>query len=60
MTQSTAKIAEAIGIPGERIEDPDDVAPALKRALKANSSKKPYLLEVICSKHPVYPNWIRD
>jgi acetolactate synthase-1/2/3 large subunit len=59
-TLSTAKIAEAIGIHGERVEDPDEVAPALKRALKLNSSKKPYLLEIICSKYPVYPNWIRD
>jgi len=58
--QSTAKVAEALGIDSERVEDPDEVAPALKRALKANSSNKPYLLEVICSKYPVYPGWIRD
>ena len=57
--QSTAKVAEALGIQAERVEDPDEVAPALKRALKANSSNKPYLLEVICSKYPVFPGWIR-
>jgi len=57
--QSTAKVAEALGIDSERVDDPDEVAPALKRALKANSVNKPYLLEVICSKYPVYPGWIR-
>jgi len=58
-TQSTAKVAEALGIDGERVEDPDEVKPAIERALEANSRDKPYLLEVICSKYPVYPGWIR-
>jgi acetolactate synthase-1/2/3 large subunit len=57
---STAKIAEGIGIEGERVEDPDELAGAIKRALKANESNKPYLLEAICSKYPVYPGWIRN
>ncbi len=57
--QSTAKVAEALGFDGERVEDPDEVAGALKRGLKANKSGKPYLVEVICSKHPVYPGWVR-
>jgi len=57
--QSTAKVAEALGIASERVDDPDEVAGALKRALKANSSNKPYLLEIICSKYPVYPGWVR-
>ncbi|MFH1178922.1 MAG: thiamine pyrophosphate-dependent enzyme [Candidatus Bathyarchaeota archaeon] len=56
---STAKVAEALGIESERVDDPDEVAGALKRALKANSANKPYLLEVICSKYPVYPGWVR-
>jgi acetolactate synthase-1/2/3 large subunit len=58
--QSTAKVAEALGIYAERIEDPDEITPAIKRALKKNLSQKPYFLEFICSKHPVYPRWIRD
>ena len=57
---STAKIAEGIGIEGERVEDPDELAGAIKRALKANESNKPYFLETICSKYPVYPGWIRN
>ena len=58
--QSSAKGAEALGIQAERVEDPDEVAPALKRALKANTGDKPAFIEVICSKHPVYAGWIRE
>jgi thiamine pyrophosphate-dependent acetolactate synthase large subunit-like protein len=57
--QSTAKVAEALGIDSERVEDPDELPSSLKRALKLNASGKPYLLEVICSKYPVYPGWVR-
>lgn len=58
-TQSTAKVANALGIKAERIEEPDEVASAIKRALKANKTAKPYLLEIICSKYPVYGDWVR-
>jgi len=57
--QSSAGVAEALGMKAERVEDPDEVGPALKRALKANASGKPYLVEVICCKYPVYPGWVR-
>jgi acetolactate synthase-1/2/3 large subunit len=57
--QSSAGVAEALGMKSERVDDPDEVGPALKRALKANASGKPYLVEVICCKHPVYPGWVR-
>jgi acetolactate synthase-1/2/3 large subunit len=57
--QSSAKVAEALGIDGERVDDPDEVKPALKRALQANEKKNPYFLEVICCKYPVYPAWIK-
>ncbi|MBN2334354.1 hypothetical protein JXL21_02260, partial [Candidatus Bathyarchaeota archaeon] len=57
--QSSAKVAEALGIHAERVEEPDEVAPAVKRALKVNKGDKPALIEVICSKHPVYPGWVR-
>jgi len=57
--QSTAKVAEALGIDSERVYDPDEIAPSLRRALEANGSGKPYLIEIICCKYPVYPSWIR-
>jgi len=54
-----AKALDAMGIPTERVEEPDEVAPAIKRALRENRSGRPAYLEVICSQYPVYPSWIR-
>jgi acetolactate synthase-1/2/3 large subunit len=46
------KIVEAFGGYGERVEDPKEVIPALKRALKVvRQEKRQALLNVIC-KHP--------
>ncbi|NWF53923.1 MAG: thiamine pyrophosphate-requiring protein [Syntrophaceae bacterium] len=46
------KIVEAFGGYGERVEDPDQIIPALKRAIKAvKQEKRQALLNVIC-KHP--------
>ena len=57
--QSTARVAEGLGIHAERVEEPDEVAPALKRALEVNASNKPAFIEVICCQYPVYGPWIR-
>ena len=56
---STTKMAEGLGMHAERVEDSDEVIPAIKRALAANSSGRPALLEMICSQYPVYGRWIR-
>jgi len=46
------KIVEAFGGYGERVEDPDQIIPALKRAVKAvKQEKRQALLNVIC-KYP--------
>jgi acetolactate synthase-1/2/3 large subunit len=46
------KIVEAFGGYGERVDDPDKIIPALKRAVKAvRQEKRQALLNVIC-KHP--------
>jgi acetolactate synthase-1/2/3 large subunit len=55
----TSKVVEGLGIHSERIEEPDEVAPALKRALKENEAGRPAFVEVICSQHPVYGRWVR-
>ncbi len=56
---NTAKAVEGLGITSERIEDPDEIVPALIRALKLNESGKPAFIEFICSSYPVYGQWIR-
>jgi acetolactate synthase-1/2/3 large subunit len=55
----TANVVAGLGIHSERIEDPDEVAPALKRALELNASGKPAFIEIICSRYPVYGGWLR-
>lgn len=56
---STSKMVEGLGMYAERVEDPDEVGPAVKRALAANCSGKPAFLEIICSQYPVYGRWMR-
>ena len=46
---SYAVMAEALGCYGERIEDPDEIIPALKRGIKEVKAGKPALIEVITS-----------
>jgi acetolactate synthase-1/2/3 large subunit len=57
-TLNMAKAVEALGEYTERIEDPDEVAPALKQAFKKNASGTPAYLEFICSKYPVAGAWL--
>lgn len=54
----TANMAKALGLYGERITEPAEVIPALKRALEANAKGQPALLEFICSHHPVHGGWV--
>ena len=42
-----AKIAEGMGGYGERVEKPDEIIPAIKRALKAMNSGKAALIDVV-------------
>ena len=42
-----AKVAEALGAYAEKVDNPDQVGPAIKRALEANKSGQPALVEVI-------------
>jgi acetolactate synthase-1/2/3 large subunit len=41
-----AAVAEARGCHGERVDRPEDVRPALERALKANRDGQPALVDV--------------
>ena len=50
---------QGLGIHSERIDDPDEVAPALKRALRENESGRPAFIEVICCMYPVFGGWVR-
>jgi thiamine pyrophosphate-dependent acetolactate synthase large subunit-like protein len=42
-----AKLAEALNVGSRRVENPADIAPALKTALDTLESGKPFLLEIV-------------
>lgn len=46
---SYAVMAEGLGCYGERVEDPDEIIPALRRGIKEVKAGKPALIEVITS-----------
>ena len=55
--QNWADFAKSLGALAERIEDPDKLLESFERALeRAPKSKKPYLLDVVCSSKPRTPN----
>lgn len=56
---SHARVVEALGVWSERIEDPDEIIPAIKRAEKVITSGKPALLEIITKPLPMYGGWDR-
>lgn len=56
---NTSKTVEGLGMYTERIEDPDELIPAIKRALTINRTGKPAFLEIICSQYPIYGSWMR-
>ncbi len=52
-----AKAVEGIGMHTERVTDPGEIAPALRRALDENAANRPAFVEVICSQYPVWGVW---
>ncbi len=45
-----AEVAKGLGCHGERVEDPNELGPAIERAVEATENGSPALLEVITSK----------
>jgi acetolactate synthase-1/2/3 large subunit len=54
---SHAKVVEALGGWAERVEKPDEIIPAIRRAEKEMRSGRPALLEVITMPLPRYGGW---
>ncbi|MDP6549876.1 MAG: thiamine pyrophosphate-binding protein, partial [Dehalococcoidia bacterium] len=53
-----SKVIGALGYHAERVTEPSEVVPALKRALAANDLEQPAYIEFICSQYPVYGRWV--
>jgi len=50
-------LAKGYGVEGERVEDPDDLAAAIKRCKKAMAEGRPYLIDVKISRARHIPGW---
>ena len=53
-----SKVIGGLGYHTERVTEPSEVGPALKRALTANDSAQPAYIEFICSQYPIYGRWV--
>jgi thiamine pyrophosphate-dependent acetolactate synthase large subunit-like protein len=54
-----SRAVAAMGYYSEDINEPSEIIPALKRAFEENARSRPAYLEVLCSKYPVYGEWVR-
>lgn len=52
-----AKTVAGLGIHAERIDDPKEIGPALRRAADENARNRPAYVEVICSQYPIWGVW---
>ena len=52
-----AKVAEALGAYGEKVSTPDQIAPAIGRALAANEQGQPALPEMITKEEETVPKY---
>jgi acetolactate synthase-1/2/3 large subunit len=50
-----ARVAAGLGAYAERVESPQEVAPALRRGIAATREGRPAVLEMITKEEPVYP-----
>ncbi|MFN3974768.1 MAG: thiamine pyrophosphate-requiring protein [Dehalococcoidia bacterium] len=50
-----AKVAEGLGAWTERVERPQDIAPALKRAIAVTEAGRPAFLHILTRKEPLFP-----
>ena len=53
-----SKVIGALGFHTERVSEPAEIIPALRRALEINTSGRPAYIEFICSQYPVYGQWV--
>ena len=53
-----SKVIGALGFHSERVREPTEIIPALRRALAANASGRPAYIEFVCCQYPVYGQWV--
>ncbi len=53
-----SRVIAELGLHTERVTEPSEIVPALKRALAANEKGQPSYIEFICCQYPVYGGWV--
>jgi acetolactate synthase-1/2/3 large subunit len=53
-----SKVIGALGLHSERVREPTEIIPALRRALATNASGRPAYIEFVCCQYPVYGQWV--
>lgn len=53
-----SEAVKAMGYYAEDVTEPEQIVPALERALAENARNRPAYLEIICSQYPVYGGWV--
>ncbi len=53
-----SQVIGALGYHTERVTEPSEVGPALRRAMAANDANQPPYIEFICSQYPIYGRWV--
>ena len=53
-----SQVIGALGYHTERVTEPSEVGPALKRAMAAHDANQPAYIEFICSQYPIYGRWV--
>ncbi len=53
-----SRVIGELGLHTERVTEPDEIVPALERALAANENGQPAYIEFICCQYPVYGGWV--
>ena len=53
-----SRVIGELGYHTERVSEPSEVVPALRRALEVNQSNRPAYIEFLCSQFPIYGDWV--
>ena len=53
-----SRVIGELGLHTERVTEPEEIVPALERALAANENGQPSYIEFICCQYPVYGGWV--
>ena len=58
-SQANTKVADGLGAYAEKVETPDQIAPAIRNGLAANKKGQPAVLEIMTKEEETIPTFWR-